>query len=90
MPFKGCLALDPLAETDLAIDANQDALEIEAAGGVLLVSPQVTWIGHPAADPQESDLEIDAAEDRLAIDDAGDVLEVSRTQWTGQSAGEEL
>ncbi len=90
MPFKGHQAFDPQSEIDLAIDANQDALEIDAAGHLLEVSPAVTWIGHRAADPQEVDLAIDAKGDLLAIDNAGDVLEVSRIQWTGESADQTL
>jgi hypothetical protein len=91
MPFKGHKAFDPQAEIDLAIDDNQDALEVDSAGDVLLVvSPAVVWQGRRAADPQGVDLAIDAAGDLLAIDAAGDVLEVSRTQWTGQTASEEL
>jgi hypothetical protein len=90
MPFKGHAAFDPQAEIDLAIDENQDALEIDAASEVLEVSPQVVWIGRRAADPQETLLAIDAEGDLLAIDAAGDVLEVSRTEWTGQSASETL
>jgi len=90
MPFKGHYAFDPQAEIDLAIDADQDALEINAEGDVLEVSAAITWNGRRAADPQEVDLAIDAAGDLLAIDDAGDVLEVSRTQWTGETASEEL
>jgi hypothetical protein len=90
MPFKGHKAFDPQAEIDLAIDDNQDALEVDAAGDVLEVRPAVMWNGRRASDPQEVDLAIDLAGDLLAIDAAGDVLEVSRTQWTGQTASEEL
>jgi hypothetical protein len=90
MPFKGRQAYDPQGQIDLAIDEDQDALEVDAAGDLLEVSPAVTWIGHRAADPQEVDLAIDAKGDLLAIDDAGDVLQVSRTDWTGQTASQEI
>jgi hypothetical protein len=50
MPFKGHRAYDPQAEIDLAIDEDQDALEIDAAGDLLEVSPQVVWTGQTAAE----------------------------------------
>jgi hypothetical protein len=86
MPFKGHSAFDPQAQIDLAIDEDQDALEIDAAGDVLEVSPHVVWIGHRAADPQETLLAIDAKGDLLAIDGAGDVLAVSHTTFKGHRA----
>jgi hypothetical protein len=50
MPFKGHQAFDPQAEIDLAIDDNQDALEIDAEGDVLEISPQVVWTGQTASE----------------------------------------
>jgi hypothetical protein len=50
MPVKGHQAFDPQAEIDLAIDADQDALEIDAQDDVLEVSPQVVWTGKTASE----------------------------------------
>jgi len=86
MPFKGQPASDPQAQIDLAIDADQNALTIDASGDVLEVSPQAVWIGRRAADPQETLLAIGAKGDLLAIDNAGDVLAVSHTTFKGHQA----
>lgn len=46
----GKTADDPLAEVDLAIDAEGDLLGIDAQGDVLMVSPAVTWTGKAASE----------------------------------------
>jgi hypothetical protein len=50
MPFKGHPALDPQGEVDLAIDPDQDALEIAPEGEVLVVTPQTEWVGQTASE----------------------------------------
>ncbi len=50
MPFKGHPAFDPQGQIDLAIDPDQDALEIDAEDDVLEVSPQVVWTGQTASE----------------------------------------
>jgi hypothetical protein len=44
----GKIADDPLAEVDLAIDAQGDLLEIDSEGDVLMVEPAVVWVGKAA------------------------------------------
>jgi hypothetical protein len=44
----GRVAIDPLAEVDLAIDAAGDLLAIDSAGDVLIVTPAATWPGKSA------------------------------------------
>ena len=50
MPFTGHAAYDPNAEVDLAVDANGEALEIDAAADLLIVTPEVTWTGQTASE----------------------------------------
>jgi hypothetical protein len=44
----GKTADDPLAEVDLAIDAQGDLLEIDSEGDVIMVEPAVDWTGKSA------------------------------------------
>jgi hypothetical protein len=44
----GKTADDPLAEIDLAVDAQGDLLDIDSEGDVLMVEPAATWVGKAA------------------------------------------
>jgi hypothetical protein len=50
MPVKGHAASDPQGEIDLALDPDQDALEIDPQGEVLIVTPPTEWVGQTASE----------------------------------------